>query len=195
MALRPAAVSKHQALNGSLTKEKCRSKHWEREAKEGMEKIKRAEKEREEAKQEAKVARLAVTSAGDVKARVEDDLAKVLDALEDEEEDRPRSETEIARLAVERTSFLLELKASKDEVSSLHSQTGKEKEAMEEDYQKALDLIFSYGYGCCAFKHRICGDQLEIPNGMLDFANPLPPEFFVNLRCPQPQQPSRSKLQ
>ena len=63
------------------------------------------------------------------------------------EEDGRRLEAEVARLAVERTSLLLELGASKDEVSSLHSQAGKDKEAMEEDYQKALELIFAYGYG------------------------------------------------
>ena len=56
-------------------------------------------------------------------------------------------------------SLLLELGAAKDEMSSLHSQVGKDKEAMEEYYQKALELIFAYGYGCCVFKHNICGDQ------------------------------------
>ena len=54
--------------------------------------------------------------------------------------------------------LLLEPEASKDEVSSLYSHAGKDKEAMEEDYQKALELIFAYGYECCAFKHNICGD-------------------------------------
>ena len=33
------------------------------------------------------------------------------------------------------------------------------------------------------FKHNICGDQPEVPNGMPDSANPLPPEFFVSPRC------------
>ena len=55
---------------------------------------------------------------------------------------------------------------------------------MEEDYQKALELIFAYGYRCCAFKHSIYGDQPEIPYGMPDSADPLPPNFFVNPRCP-----------
>ena len=72
-----------------------------------MEKIKRAEKEREEAKQEAKVARLAVTAAGDAKARVKDDLARILDALAAAEEDGYRLETKIACLVIERTSLLL----------------------------------------------------------------------------------------
>ena len=68
---------------------------------------------------------LAVTTAGDAKARVEDDLARVLDALVAMEKDGLRLEVEIAHLAIERTSLLLELEASKDEVSSLHSQAGK----------------------------------------------------------------------
>ena len=72
----------------------------------------------------------------------------------------------------------------KDEVSSLQSQVGKDKEVMEEDYHKALELIFSYGYGCCVFKHNICGDQPEVLDGMPDSFDPLPPKFFMNPRCP-----------
>ena len=53
---------------------------------------------------------------------------------------------------------------------------------MEEDYQKALKLIFAYGYGCCVFKHNICGYHLEVPHGMPDSSDPLPPEFFTNLK-------------
>ena len=112
---------------------KSRSKHWEREARAGAKKIKRVDKEREKANQEAKVARLVATTSGDAKARVEDDLTEVLDALATAKEDGHKSEAEIARLAVERTSLLLELKASKYQVSSLHSQAGKDKEAIEED--------------------------------------------------------------
>ena len=56
---------------------------------------------------------------------------------------------------------------------------------MEEDYQKALKLIFAYGYGCCAFKHNFSGDRPKIPNGMPNSADPLPLEFFINPRCPQ----------
>ena len=43
-------------------------------------------------------------------------------------------EAETALLEVERTSLLLELGETKDEVSSLHSQAGRDKEAMEEEY-------------------------------------------------------------
>ena len=62
------------------------------------------------------------------------------------EEAKRKAEAETFRLEVERKSLLLELGAAKDEVSFLHSQVGKDKEAMEEDYQKALKLIFAYGY-------------------------------------------------
>ena len=79
---------------------------------------------------------------------------------------------------------MLELKAAKDEVSSLYSQASKDEEAIEEDYQKALELIFAYGYGCYVFKHNICGEQLEVLDGMPDSSDPLPLDFFANLECP-----------
>ena len=54
---------------------------------------------------------------------------------------------------------------------------------MKEDYQKALELIFAYGYECCAFKHSICGDQPKVLDGMPDSSDLLPLKFFVNPRC------------
>ena len=50
------------------------------------------------------------------------------------EEARRKVEAKAAHLEVERISLMLEIKEAKDEVSSLHSQAGKNKEAMEEDY-------------------------------------------------------------
>ena len=90
---------------------------------------------------------------------MEDKFARVQDALAVAEEAKHKAEAEATRLEVERTSILVEIGMAKDEVSSLHSQASKDKEAMEEDYQKALELIFAYGYGCCALKNNICGDQ------------------------------------
>ena len=58
------------------------------------------------------------------------------------EEAKRKAEAKTSRLEVKRTSLLLEVGEAKDEVSSLHSQAGKDKEAMEEDGQKALELIF-----------------------------------------------------
>ena len=53
-------------MGASLAKVESKLQHWKQEAKAGAEKIERAEKERDETKQEAKVARLAV---GEGKAR------------------------------------------------------------------------------------------------------------------------------
>ena len=64
---------------------------------------------------------LATAAMGDAKARAEDDLAKAVDALATAGEEGCRLEAKVARLTIERTSLLLELEASKDEVSSLHS--------------------------------------------------------------------------
>ena len=58
---------------------------------------------------------------------------------------------------------------------------------MEEEYQKALEVIFTYGYRCCVFKHNICGDCPKVLEGMPNSTDPLPPEFFVGLRCPPTQ--------
>ena len=55
---------------------------------------------------------------------------------------------------------------------------------MEENYYKALHVIFSYDYGCCDFKHNICRDQPKVPNVMPDSFDPLPHEFFVSPRWP-----------
>ena len=58
---------------------------------------------------------------------------------------------------------------------------------MVENYQKALEQIFTYGYECCVFKHSIHGDRPRISDGILDSADPLPLEFFMNLgRSPTP---------
>ena len=54
---------------------------------------------------------------------------------------------------------------------------------MEEEYQKGLEVIFAYGYGCCVFKHNICGDQPEVPKGIPNSANLLPLEFFMSPGC------------
>ena len=116
------------------------------------------EKERDEAKEEAQVARLDATAAGDAKARAKGDLARVQDALAVAKEAKRKAEAKTTHIEVEQTSLLLEIGAAKDEVPFLHSQVSRDKEAMEEDYQKAMELIFSYVYGCCAFKHNICGD-------------------------------------
>ena len=106
-------------------KAKARSKPWEWKAKEGIERITSADKERDEAKEEDQITQLTTVKASD-KAWAEDELARVQDALAVVEEARPKAESKVACLEVERTSLLLEIGATKDEVSSLQSQTGRE---------------------------------------------------------------------
>ena len=121
---------------------------------------------------------------------MEVDLTKAFNSLAAAEEGGRRSEAEItrleaefARMEAERESLMLELEASKHEVSSLHAQASKDKEDLAEDYYGSLDLIFAYDYGCCVFKNNIYGDQPNILDGMPDSSNPLPLEFFDNPRC------------
>ena len=87
-----STTSKHWTLEESLSKAKSWFKHWERKAKEGTVRTTSAEKERNEAKEEAQVARLAAVVAGDVKAKAEGDLARVQDALAVLEEARAVAE-------------------------------------------------------------------------------------------------------
>ena len=101
-----------------MAKVDSKTKHWKQEAKVGAEKLERVEKERDEAKQEACPVAIVASEA---KVRAEDDLARMRDALAAVEEDERGLEVEVARLTVEQTSLLLELKTSRDEVFALHS--------------------------------------------------------------------------
>ena len=96
--------------------------------------MKGAEEKRDRAKEGAQVAQLAIVAISEVKARAEDDLAQTQGALAAVEEAKRKDEAESSLLEVERTSLLLEIGATKDEVCSLQSQAGKDKEVMEEDY-------------------------------------------------------------
>ena len=92
-----------------MAKAESKSKHWKREAKAGAEKIKWAEKERDKAKQKAKVARLTAATVGDAKARVEDDPTRARDGLATTEKDGRRLDVEVTCQAIEWTSLFLEL--------------------------------------------------------------------------------------
>ena len=76
-----STTSKHKALDDTLVKVRAKSKHWERKDKKGIERATVAENERNEAKEEAQVARLATVAMVDTKARAKSDLARVQDAL------------------------------------------------------------------------------------------------------------------
>ena len=55
---------------------------------------------------------------------------------------------------------------------------------MEVEFDASSDMIFNHGYDYCAFVHDICGSKPMILAGMPDTTEPLPPEFFLNPRCP-----------
>ena len=84
----------------------------------------------------------------------------------------------------ERLYLLMELKVTRDDFATFREKTLAKKMAMEAKFYASSDVIFNYGYGCCAFAHNICGSEPLIPIGMPDTLTPLTPEFFVNPRCP-----------
>ena len=69
-------------------------------------------------------------------------------------------------------------------MSAFRVEASKEKKGLEAEFDAGFEVIFNYGYGCCAFVHNICGSKLGIPDGMPDTLKPLSLEFFVNPRCP-----------
>ena len=81
---------------------------------------------------------------------MESELGRVQNALAVVEEARRKVEDEASRLTIGKVSLLLELETSKDEVSALQAQAFKEKEALREACEEGFDVIFNYGYGCCA---------------------------------------------
>ena len=68
-------------------------------------------------------------------------------------------------------------------MSSIRAEALKEKKAMEEAYEEGFNVIFNYGYGCCAFAHNIGGSKPEVPDGVADTSKSLSLEFFINPQC------------
>ena len=104
-----STVSKHNSLDDALGKAKAKFRYWEQKAKEGTDRAMSAKKERDEAKEESRIARLATVVASDARAQAEDDMARVGDALTVVEEAKRKVEVDTVHLEVERMSILLEL--------------------------------------------------------------------------------------
>ena len=77
----------------------------------------------------------------------------------------------------------MELGATKDDFTAFREKSSAERSALEAGFDGSSDVIFNYGYGCCAYAHDIRGSKPEIPPGMTDTSTPLTPEDFVNPRC------------
>ena len=117
-------------------------------------------------------------AAGSARAKVEFELASIKNSLAVGEEARRKADDEVSRLTDEQVFLLLEPRTCKYEMSTIRAEALKENEALREAYEEGFDVIFNYGYGCCAFAHNIYGSQLEVPEGMPDTSKPLSPEFF-----------------
>ena len=144
----------------------------------------RAEDERDIARHDASMARMDAEEAGNTQEKVEFELARVQNALAAVEEARQKADYEVSCLTDERVSLLLEHGTCKYEVSAIRAEALKEKRALEEAYEDGFDVIFNYGYGCCAFAHNICGSHSKVPYGMSNTSKSLTLEFFINPRCP-----------
>ena len=126
----------------------------------------------------------ALVALEDARRKVEFELDGVQQALAAFGEAWWKAKEEANRLTDEQFSLLLELGASKDELSAFWAEAFKENKALEEEFDADFDVIFNYGHGCCAFAHNICGSKPGILDGLPDTSKPLPPEFFIYSRCP-----------
>ena len=135
---------------------------------------------------EAELSRIrhASAPAEDSQMKAESERDAVQQALAAAEEARRKTEEENGRLTDERLSLLMELGATKDEFAAFQEKASSENTTMEAEFDASNDLIFNYGYGCCAFAHNICGSEPLILAGMPDTSTPLIPGFFMNPRCP-----------
>ena len=167
-----SVISDHRVLSVFLAEAELSSKRWENEARGSIERMARAKVERDASRHDALMAHMDANAAGNARARVESELARVKNALAATNEARWKADDEVSRLTEKRVSLLLELRTCKDEISNIWE------EALREAYEEGFDVIFNYGYGCCAFTHNICGSQLEVPDGMPDTSKPLSLEFF-----------------
>ena len=135
---------------------------------------------------ESELARVqhALVASEDARQKGESALTGVQHVLVALEQARRKAEDEASCLEDERVSLLLELEASKDELIKVRAEASKEKKDLEEAFDVSFDVIFNYGYGCCAFAHNIYGSEPVIPDGMPNTSKPLPPNFFINPQCP-----------
>ena len=132
-------------------------------------------------------------AAGSARAKVEFELASIKNALAIGEEARRKADDKVSHLTDERVFLLLEPRNCKDEMSTIRVEALKENEALREAYEEGFDVIFNYGYGCCAFAHNIYRSQLEVPDRMPDASKLLSLEFFL-LILDSPQVLSLPKL-
>ena len=198
-------LSTRENLDASLKEAQLTIWCLELEDKEAADRAARAETQRDAARHEVAMARLEIKAAGSARAQVELELYQVQSALTTSEGGRLKAESELGsvqqalvtakeacrrveeengRLTDKRLSLLMELGATKDDFVAFREKSFAERSALEAEFDASSDVIFNYGYDCCAFTHDIRGSKSKIPHGMPDTSTLLTPEFFVNPRCP-----------
>ena len=135
---------------------------------------------------ESELARVqhSLIASEDAWRKVESKLDGVQQALSASGEAWQKVEKEANCLTDERVSLLLELGASKDELSTFRAKASKEKKALEEEFDVGFEVILNYGYGYCAFAHNICGSKPRIIARIPDTSKLLPLKFFYQSSVP-----------
>ena len=80
------------------------------------------------------MARMDANEAGNARAKVESELARMQNALAVAEEAKRKVDDEVSRLTDERVSLLLELGTCKDEISAIWAEVLRENEALRETW-------------------------------------------------------------
>ena len=173
-------MAEREMQSASLKKAELACRRLELEARESIERASRPEFERDAACHEAAMAKLATEGAVNTRAQIESELVRVQRALALAEEARRRAkfehgaaqeelatageackkaEEENGHLADEKLALVIELRALKDDFAAFREKAVADREAMEAKFDSSGDTLFNYGYGCCAFKHNICGSK------------------------------------
>ena len=190
----------------SLKKAELACRRLELEARESAERTARVEAERDMARHEAAMAKLATEGAINTRAQIKSELAQVQSALALAEEARRRTEfkhgaaqeelataeeackkaeQENGHLADEKLALVIELGALKDDFVAFQEKAVADRESMEAKFDSSGDTLFNYGYGCCAFKYNICGRKPIIPDGMSNLSVRLTAEFLLIPAAPK----------
>ena len=201
-------MAEREMQSASLKKSELACRRLELEAKESAKRAARAEAERDTARHEATMAKLATEGAVNTRAQMKSELARVQSALvlaEDAhrraefeqgaaQEALKKAEEENGHLADEKVALIIELGALKDDFSTFRDKVTADREAIEAEFDSSGDTLFNYGYSCCAFTYNICGSKPQIPNGMPNPSIPLTAEFFANPRWPPGPSAATSTL-
>ena len=96
-----------------------------------------------------------------------------------------KAEEEASRLTDERVSLLVELGASKDELSAFRVEASKEKKALEEAFDLGFYVIFNYAMVAAPLHTIFMGVRPGSQPGCLTHQSRYRSSFFINPRCPQ----------